>query len=137
MNKLNNKLEDLLKKIIDLYEDAPVNINSFFCERREIEYLIEQNYCKVQSKIDGVSGWLYFVYPTQEAIDYFNKEELENISPANTYNITTNNNYNFNAEKFSAKKSFNGQVEDSINISVGENKKSIFSRLFSWIFKKQ
>ncbi len=139
MNKLNNRLEDILKKITDMYKGEPLNINSSFCERQEIEYLIEQNYCKVYAKSDGVSGWLYFVYPTQEAKNYFDNEIIENNQSATTYNITTNN-FNVKAENLSAKKSFNGQLDDSIHISVspkGEKKKSIFSRLFDWLCKKQ
>ena len=71
MNFLNNNLESLLKNLLEKYQNEPMNINSSICERNEIEHLIEENYFKIHCSNDSLSGWMYFVYPTQKALTYF------------------------------------------------------------------
>ena len=96
MNLLNANLENLLKKLLESYKDEPMNVNSLTCERNEIEHLIEENYFKIHCSNDSLSGWCYFVYPTQKAITYFEDKKSYNKQKRNSkiiewlrYGITT------------------------------------------------
>ena len=96
MNLLNKNLENLLEKLLKKYQDEPMNINSSVCERNEIEHLIEGSYFKIHASKDSISGWIYFVYPTQKAITYFEDKKRYKKQKRNSkiiewtrYGITT------------------------------------------------
>lgn len=70
---LNQNLEKLLKRLIDLNQDE-ICIRGDFCQKTEIDELIRQHYFKYQDISDS-GGWYYIINPTQQAKYYFENKE--------------------------------------------------------------